>query len=100
MITNLILSGDTKITLYNLDHSNQKLVLLSSKDIFGDRINAEIKDGNTVKLALGKLKYSDMGSFELQVMLARGSESSIRKTAVTKLIVIGMERATICYSWF
>ena len=91
---NLFLVED-KTTLYNLADGNLRPV--SAKNVFGDRIDAGIRDDKTILLTLQKLNYSDSNSFELEVLLLRDGQGSTQ-SAVIKLNVEGMEHVIICSS--
>ena len=90
MTASLILIGNTQRTLYTLDPATQRPLLGYADEIFGNRITPEIKDGKTYLLTLHNLKYNDANSFELRILIIRDGFLSIRKTAVIRLIVEGM----------
>ena len=100
IMATLTLLGDIPKTLYTLDLNTQKPLPVKSKKVFGDRIKADIKDGETYLVTLQKLNYSDENSFELTVVITRGNASSLRKTGIIQLIVEGMEHIIIFCSCF
>lgn len=78
--------------LFGLDPSTQKPVPVSTRKIFGDRIECHIADGKTYICTLQNLTYSDTNFFMLEVGVRRGEDTSILRRAKIDLLVLGMEQ--------
>ena len=96
----LILKENNSKALYTLDYVKQKPLLGDAKKIFGDRIEADIKDGKTYQLILRKLTCSDANFYELRIVLIRGDVASVLKKAEIQLTVEGMQNIIICFCIF
>ena len=67
-----------------------------TKELFSDRITAEIKDGKVYLVTFTKLNFSDANLLELAVEASRGTLESGTKRVNIKLLVQGMEDIIIC----
>ena len=95
---NLILIRDGNPTLYSLNAQIQQPLVVNAKTIFGDRIEADIRDGNIYVVTLTNLNYNDSASFKLEVQtrekVSSGPTSAV-KEAVIQLIVQGKGQTMI-----
>lgn len=87
---NLFLLGITESHLYARDTITKKTSDIKAKNIFGQRILADIKNDTTYLLTLQNLKYNDSGSFRLEVQIWRGGVFSKIKKSVIQLDVLNM----------
>ena len=87
---NLFLLGITESNLYARDTITKKTSDIKAKNIFGQRILADIKNDTTYLLTLQNLKYNDSGSFRLEVQIWRGGVFSKIKKSVIQLDVLNM----------
>lgn len=95
----LILVRKTAVKLYILGPTTN-LITAEGKKTFGDRISVNITDGGVCSLTLQNLVYSDVGFFQLLVIIRRGDAlSNVRRRGI-QLIVQGMQLITICESCF
>ena len=93
-----LLGNNQRTTLFILDISSQKPLPVGeiTKELFSDRITAEIKDGKVYLVTFTKLNFSDANLLELAVETSRGTLESGTKRVNIKLLVQGMEDIIIC----
>ena len=96
---NLYLLGTTKSHLYAIDLFTKRTLDIKAKDIFGERISADIKNDTTYLLTLQNLKRSDPNSFRLEVQIKRGDVLSNIKKSKIRLDVLGTKNNFLysCY---
>ena len=99
----LFLVRSSVITMFTIDTATLKILDGLNKEEFGDRITAEINNGDT-KLAtyvvtLQNLDYNDTNLFRLAVETGSGELESGTKRVNIKLLVQGKESIIICYPY-
>ena len=96
---NLYLLGTTKSHLYAIDLFTKRTLDIKAKDMFGERISADIKNDTTYLLTLQNLKRSDPNSFRLEVQIRRGDVLSNIKKSKIRLDVLGTKNNFLysCY---
>ena len=90
-VANLYLLGTTECHLYAINPITKRALDIKAKNIFGERISADIKNDTTYLITLQNLKYSDANSFLLEGQIRRGDVLSKIKKSVIQLNVLGMK---------
>ena len=80
---NLYLLGTNETHLYAINPVTNRALDINSKNIFGERISADIKNDTTYLLTLQKLAYGDTNSFRIEGQIGRGDFlSKIKKSTI------------------
>ena len=89
---NLYLLGTVESHLYAIDLFTERVLGIKAKNIFGERISANIKNDTKCLLILQNLQYGDANYFRLEVQIRCGGVLSKIKKSMIQLNVLGMKK--------